>query len=208
MKDFARLAVGIVLLGLAIFWSLQKSPESNPDETVAAANVGDDLKAPAPMLPSTDFAGTKPTGSAAPTESVLADIGTSDSNSTIGSVAPDFQASTRMDPTGAESLAAHSFSARQPPRISDQYQPFMPFRQSESQSRGTLVPVQPNASFGGLVQPSGVVHVIRDGDTLQSISREYFGTPNRYLDIYTLNRNVLSDPTQLPMNVELQIPAR
>lgn len=49
-------------------------------------------------------------------------------------------------------------------------------------------------------------HVIGDGDTLSKISRRYYGTPDRWNDIYQANRNLLNDPSRLPKGAALKIP--
>ena len=53
---------------------------------------------------------------------------------------------------------------------------------------------------------AGGHHLVRAGDTLQSISSEYYGTAERYLEIYMANRHILSNPARLPEGVELRIP--
>ena len=40
-----------------------------------------------------------------------------------------------------------------------------------------------------------IQHIIRPGETLQSISVKYFGHPNQYLDIYELNQEKLGRPS-------------
>lgn len=49
-------------------------------------------------------------------------------------------------------------------------------------------------------------HVIRDGDTLESIARRYLGDANRWQEIYELNRQVLPDAEILPIGLELRLP--
>ena len=44
------------------------------------------------------------------------------------------------------------------------------------------------------------------GDTLQTISESFFGTPEYYFDLYLANRNVLANPATVPTGVELRIP--
>ncbi len=49
-------------------------------------------------------------------------------------------------------------------------------------------------------------HYIEDGDTLPQIAARYLRDENRYMEIYELNQNVLTDPEILPLNCVLQIP--
>ena len=49
---------------------------------------------------------------------------------------------------------------------------------------------------------------IKTGDTLQSISTRFYGTPDRYLEIYRANRDVLDRITSSPVGVMIEIPIR
>ena len=49
-------------------------------------------------------------------------------------------------------------------------------------------------------------YVTEGGDTLQTISESFFGTPEYYFDLYLANRNVLVNPATVPTGVELRIP--
>lgn len=49
-------------------------------------------------------------------------------------------------------------------------------------------------------------HVIAEGDSLSKISKRYYGTPNRWPEIFEANRNILSDPSRLPAGASLRIP--
>ena len=47
---------------------------------------------------------------------------------------------------------------------------------------------------------------IKTGDTLQSISTQFYGTPEHYLSIYRANRGVLDRITSSPVGVVIEIP--
>jgi nucleoid-associated protein YgaU len=49
-------------------------------------------------------------------------------------------------------------------------------------------------------------HVVRDGDTLFSLARQYYGDPERFGVIYQANRGVLETPDPLPVGADLVIP--
>ncbi|MDB6094285.1 MAG: Peptidoglycan-binding LysM [Verrucomicrobia bacterium] len=49
-------------------------------------------------------------------------------------------------------------------------------------------------------------HVIAEGDTLAKISRQYYGTPNRWSEILSANRDVLHDEKSLVIGRTLKIP--
>ena len=189
MKDFIRLGVGIVLLLLAIFLSLNLD-----GEPAAKSNKSDDTEL--------DDA-TDPQWQAEPERNNQM-VDQSAKESEI--VRPDFGT---MLPASANSLTDTELNrpAGSPPRISDEYRPLEPFVvHGELEMENELVPVQPKPSFTGSITYAREVHVVRSGDSLQSISREYYGTPDRYLDIYMLNKDVLAHPGALPQGVELKIP--
>ncbi|MEZ6093191.1 MAG: LysM peptidoglycan-binding domain-containing protein [Pirellulaceae bacterium] len=56
----------------------------------------------------------------------------------------------------------------------------------------------PNASFR--------VHVVRTGESLQTISERYYHTPDYYLEIYLANQNDLDSPLNLPAGTSIKIP--
>lgn len=52
----------------------------------------------------------------------------------------------------------------------------------------------------------GQTYVVQLGDTLGKISRRFYGTTRRYMDIYNANRDVMSSPSQVEVGQELKIP--
>lgn len=187
--ELGRLAVGALLLALAIFLSLNlgksgatagNQPAGNDPLTGSAAEsshqpawqapVRDELTAPTPEMARPSFSNP----------------GTSSS-----------QAAPLFMTAGQESQWPLSV-----PQIGSQYEP----NSSHGQSRSSLVPVEPRPGFGLSMQFAGTVHVVRKGDTLQSIAGEYYGSAGRYLDIYLANQHLLSNPGQLPEGLELRIP--
>jgi nucleoid-associated protein YgaU len=49
-------------------------------------------------------------------------------------------------------------------------------------------------------------HKIIDGDTLPSLAERYLGSASRAMEIYEANRNVLANPQELTIGLELKIP--
>jgi LysM repeat protein len=49
-------------------------------------------------------------------------------------------------------------------------------------------------------------YIVRPGDTLSKISREFYGDANQYTKIFNANRNVLRDPNTISPGQELVIP--
>lgn len=59
--------------------------------------------------------------------------------------------------------------------------------------------------------PTGVpiakyVHIVTEGENLNSISMKYFATPHRWADIYEANRDVIEDVNQLKVGTAIIIP--
>jgi LysM repeat protein len=50
------------------------------------------------------------------------------------------------------------------------------------------------------------VHVIRSGETLQSIAKRYYHSDEYYLEIYVANQDVLPSPIRLPAGTTIKIP--
>lgn len=190
MKDFARLAVGILLLGMAIYLSL------NFEEAPTNTKLRDDA--------SEGIEESTPDWQAQPSSANwLASTNNDDSF-----VRPQFD-------NPRNQLAARPLNPsrdplnrfQQPPQISDRYHPSRPLMVTgQLQRESNLVPVQPKPAFTGTISLVRQIHTIREGDSLQSIAREYFGSSARYLDIYLLNKDVLSNPARLPAGVEIRIP--
>ena len=55
---------------------------------------------------------------------------------------------------------------------------------------------------------SAMAHRVVDGDTLSRLATRYLGRGERYLEIFELNRDVLTKPDLLPIGVTLKIPPR
>ena len=51
-----------------------------------------------------------------------------------------------------------------------------------------------------------VRHRSKPGETLQRVSRQYYGKPDFYLDIYLANQDVLRNPGRIPTGTSLRIP--
>ncbi|MCD7896309.1 MAG: LysM peptidoglycan-binding domain-containing protein [Planctomycetaceae bacterium] len=55
-------------------------------------------------------------------------------------------------------------------------------------------------------QGLGNVHIVARGDTLSSISLQYYGTSTAWRQLHEANRNILPNPNQLVVGMELTIP--
>ncbi|HEY6564333.1 MAG TPA: hypothetical protein VIY86_07530 [Pirellulaceae bacterium] len=50
-------------------------------------------------------------------------------------------------------------------------------------------------------------HRIIEGETLESISARYLGSPDRALEIFATNRDRLTHPDILPLGLQIRIPS-
>lgn len=55
-------------------------------------------------------------------------------------------------------------------------------------------------------RPAARFHRIVDGETLRDISARYFGTPDRYMELFQANRGVLPHPDVLPLGARIRVP--
>ena len=189
MQDFARLAFGILLLGLAIFLSLNfENPETadnqEDDELVQVdANPNWQQNQPPDYM-------TQPRHD----PSIVAP------NFDVAATTPAFNTRpARPLPLG-----------QQPPSFTDHYAPGRPLV-VQGQLRpdsSNLSPVMPKPTYTGRVSYVSQLHTIQDGDTLQSIATQYLGHANRYLEIYDANKDIISIAGRLPIGVEIRIPGQ
>lgn len=53
---------------------------------------------------------------------------------------------------------------------------------------------------------SGKTYVVKKGDTLSGISKKLYGTPNRWREIWSLNKNRVPSPDKLKVGTKLILP--
>ena len=73
---------------------------------------------------------------------------------------------------------------------------------AESDNSPRRNPTAQSAASGGF---KTVQHVVRDGDTLQSLAQRYLGDARRGMEIFHANRDKLRSPQTLPIGDELII---
>lgn len=61
------------------------------------------------------------------------------------------------------------------------------------------------AAVGGSGQV-GQAYMVKAGDTLSKVSKEFYGNPNEYMRIFYANRDKLRDPDKIQVGQELTIP--
>ncbi len=52
------------------------------------------------------------------------------------------------------------------------------------------------------------VHTVESGDTLSKLAKSYLGDPNRYMEIFKVNADTLTNPDKIKVGQKLNIPAR
>ena len=52
------------------------------------------------------------------------------------------------------------------------------------------------------------IHTVASGDTLSKIAKVHLDNANRYMEIFNLNKDVLSDPNKIQVGQQLKIPTR
>lgn len=55
-------------------------------------------------------------------------------------------------------------------------------------------------------EPNRRIHIIRKGDTLYGLARQYYGDSSRWKEIWTANKDHLQDPNRLEVGLKLIIP--
>lgn len=132
-----------------------------------------------------------------------------------------YQAVPNSDPGYKLPTAATSaFDRNSPPDLPASYQrTFSPFGtlRTEEEDDEVEEPIrdEPITELARRLEEPGVdaplapvpmQHKISDGDTLSKLAQRYLGSADRYLEIYTLNRDVLSSPDLLPIGTTIKIP--
>lgn len=50
------------------------------------------------------------------------------------------------------------------------------------------------------------IYTVVSGDTLSKIAKEFLGSPGKYMEIYNINRDQLTDPNKIKVGQMLKIP--
>ena len=58
----------------------------------------------------------------------------------------------------------------------------------------------------GTDNPYTQYYVVKNGDTLSKIAKEYYGDASLYPQIFEANRDVLKDPNKIQVGQKLRIP--
>ncbi len=126
------------------------------------------------------------------------------SPATVGSPATVNSAVTATENTSSNLVDQYTFlSAPQQNGDKENHDRQPPARMANLPKSGTVEP-----AADAHPEPSSPTrrHRISDGDSLPELAQKYLGDRNRHLEIYQLNRDLLSTPNALPIGIEIQIP--
>jgi hypothetical protein len=101
-------------------------------------------------------------------------------------------------------IPANNFEAQPPRRMTNH--PSQSVDQVELASSQALVPVDLRQNKLAVQANGSVPYTTVFGDTLHSISKQFFGKTDYYLDIYLANKQLFKNPAQVPVNATIQIP--
>jgi LysM repeat protein len=62
------------------------------------------------------------------------------------------------------------------------------------------------ASGGSGTTTIGRTYTVQPGDNLSKISKQFYGDPNKYMQIFEANKDKMSDPDRIAPGVQLRIP--
>jgi len=64
----------------------------------------------------------------------------------------------------------------------------------------------PAPRYAGKADTGTRTHIVKKGETLSSIAKQYYGNANRWRDIWKANKDVVPDPKKLKVGTRLVIP--
>jgi nucleoid-associated protein YgaU len=62
------------------------------------------------------------------------------------------------------------------------------------------------AAVGAAPKSAARTYTVQPGDSLSKISKQFYGDPNKYMNIFNANKDKLSDPDKIKVGTELVIP--
>jgi nucleoid-associated protein YgaU len=62
------------------------------------------------------------------------------------------------------------------------------------------------AAVGAAPKSAARTYTVQPGDSLSKISKQFYGDPNKYMNIFNANKDKISDPDKIRVGAELVIP--
>jgi nucleoid-associated protein YgaU len=62
------------------------------------------------------------------------------------------------------------------------------------------------AAVGAAPKSAARTYTVQPGDSLSKISKQFYGDPNKYMNIFNANKDKLSDPDKINVGTQLVIP--
>lgn len=87
-------------------------------------------------------------------------------------------------------------------------EPFSDLLKNNNNNSGGIVvnPVNPPSTNSNTSKPNGNLYIVKAGDNLESISKQFYGTIDYWSDIYAANVNTIDDPDWIYPGMQLTIP--
>ncbi|MEM8549933.1 MAG: LysM peptidoglycan-binding domain-containing protein [Verrucomicrobiota bacterium] len=104
----------------------------------------------------------------------------------------------RVQQLEGATVSSPEFNRNQPQQTTPRPQPAPTRPRTNTVTITPVTPTPPAAT---------ATYVVQEGDTLSRISRRFYGTDNRWQDIFYANRDVLPSPNALRVGQTLKIPA-
>lgn len=185
-RRYKLAAAGLVLLlGLCLAWPLRKR------EAIDLSPAGSKTVASPPVAatePAAVFQPVTPVRGPDPTEAELVADASTDVSPVSGLISPTSSGAPFAEAIGGATIESASAGLA---------------RDAIGPNRGSAPAIGDSVA----TDPPYRVHVIHNGDTLQRLAKRYLGDESRSLEIFDLNREVLSNPHLLPIGAELKVPA-
>ena len=119
----------------------------------------------------------------------------------------DWNSDDRTPEEGNSPIAPSGGVAPQPPTLPPRFEYALRSIDAALAAPDSSLPgraVAPPVASGG--HPMARIHKVADGDTLSNLAKRYLNDAGRYLEVYQLNRDLLTSPHELPIGARLRIP--
>lgn len=95
------------------------------------------------------------------------------------------------------------------PPPSDETKPLPPERRAtRPRARTRTTTAEPKESYAPARSKGGKTYTVKKGDTLQTISKQHYGTVNQWRKIYNANKSKIKDPNKVVVGTKLNIPPK